>query len=83
MKIKLLDYASNVHEVEIDDNTDHIEGEIISGDTVMTYPIYYDTGKTTRTMNFYDGSFTIPAAKFAQMNEITNSYQLFDLEEDE
>lgn len=81
MKIKLLDYASKVHEVEIDDNTDCIRGEIISGDTVMTYPIYYDTGKFTRGMNFYDGSFVIPAAKFAQMNEITDSYQLFDLEE--
>ena len=46
----------------------------------MTYPIYYDTGETTRIMNFYDGSFTIPAAKFAQINEITNSYQLFNLE---
>ena len=31
---------------------------------------------------YYDGSFTIPAAKFAQMNEITNSYQLFGLEEE-
>lgn len=82
MKIKLLDWASNVHEVEIDDNTNYIEGEIISGDTVITYPIYYDTGKTTRRMNFYDGSFRIPAAKFAQMNEITNSYQLFDLDEE-
>ena len=83
MKIKLLDYASKVHEVEIDDNTDCIRGEIISGDTVMTYPIYYDTGKGTRMINFYDGSFTIPAAKFAQMNEITDSSQLFNLEEDE
>ena len=82
MKIKLLDYASKVHEVEIDDNTDCIRGEIISGDTVMTYPIYYDTGKFTRRMNFYDGSFVIPAAKFVQMNEITDSYQLFDLEEE-
>lgn len=52
MKIKLLDYASKVHEVEIDDNTDHIEGVIISGDTVMTYPIYYDTGRKTRMVDF-------------------------------
>lgn len=79
MKIKLLDFASRVHEVEIDDNTDYIEGEIISGDTVMTYPIYYDTGRGTRIANFYDGSFTIPASKFAQINQINDSYDLFSL----
>ena len=79
MKIKLLDYASKVHEVEIDDNTDHIAGKIISGDTVMTYPIYYDTGETTRTIDFFDGSFVIPAAKFTQMNQINDSYELFSL----
>ena len=81
MIIKLLDYAGTAHEVKIGNAIDHISGVIISGDTVMEYPFHYDTGIATRMMDFYDGSFIIPASKFAQMNEITDSYQLFDLSE--
>lgn len=82
MTIKLLDYAGKAHYVEVDDATEYIRGEIISGDTVMTYPFFYDTGKQTRIMNFYDGGFSIPSSKFAMMNEITDSYQLLILEEE-
>lgn len=80
MKIRLLDYANVEHFVEIPDDTEVICGEIISGDMVMTYPIYYDTGKTTRTMNFYDGEFEIEAKDFEKLNTIRDSYDcIWDL----
>lgn len=77
MKIRLLDYANVEHFVEIPDDTEVIRGEIISGDMVMTYPIYYDTGKTTRTMNFYDGDFEIEAKDFEKLNTIGGSYDVW------
>lgn len=81
MKIKLLDYDGVSFEVDIPDDTECITGEIVSGDTVMEAPFHFDTGKNSRIANFFDGEFRIPAKNFAKMNEITNSYQLFDLEE--
>lgn len=44
MTITLLDYAGGKHNVEIPDDTTTIIGKVISGDMIMTYPVYYDTG---------------------------------------
>lgn len=79
MKINLLDYSGKIFEVEIPDSTEFISGQIISGDTVMEEPFFFDTGKDTRMSNFYDGSFEIPASKFEEMNNIRDSYKLFEL----
>ena len=45
----------------------------------MTSPIYYDTGKDTRTMNFDDGSFTIERENFHKLDEISDPYEIFEL----
>lgn len=81
MKIRLLDWQSEEHYVEIPDNTKAIVGEIISGDMVITYPIFYDTGKDTRIRNYYDGTFTIDEKDFDKLELIERSYQVFEFDQ--
>jgi hypothetical protein len=76
MKIRLLDYANVEHFVEIQDDTEVIRGQIISGDMVMTYPFRYDTGANTRRINYYDGEFVIEAKDFEKLNTIKSSYDV-------
>ena len=78
MQIKLLDYASTPHYVEIPDDTDHVDIDVISGDMIMTYPINYDTGRG-RNMDFFDGSVTIPQDKFNILNSLAETYGIFDI----
>lgn len=78
MQIKLLDYANTPHYVEIPDNTDHVDIDVISGDMIMTYPINYDTGDG-RSLDFYDGSVTIPRDKFDALNSLAANYGIFDI----
>lgn len=79
MKITLLDYAGGKHYVEIPDDTMVITGRVVSGDMIMTSPVYYDTGEDSRMMNFNDGSFTIERENFHRLNEISDSYDVFEL----
>ena len=83
MKVRLLDYADREYWVDIPENTDYIEGKIISGDMVLAKPIFFDTGDTeqcTRTKNFFDGEFVIPIKELERFNSLKNSYDVFDLE---
>lgn len=79
MKITLLDYGGRKHHVEIPDDTTTITGEVISGDMVMTSPIYYDTGKDTRVIDCDDGSFTIERENFHKLDEISDPYEIFEI----
>lgn len=79
MKITLLDWSGAKHYVEIPDDTETITGRVVSGDMIMTSPIYHDTGEHTRTMNFHDGGFTIERENFHRLNEISDSYDVFEL----
>jgi hypothetical protein len=79
MTITLLDYAGGKHYVEIPDYTETITGKVVSGDMIMTSPIYYDTGEYTRTMNFNDGSFTIDRENFHRLDEMSDPYEIFEL----
>lgn len=81
MKIRLLDWQSEEHYVEIPDNTKAIVGEIITGDMVITYPIFYDTGKDTRIRNYHDGTFTIDEKDFDKLELIERSYQVFEFDQ--
>lgn len=80
MKIRLLDWASEEHYVEIPDNTDMICGCILSGDMILEYPIRYDTSDC-RTMDFYDGTFTIRKENFHKLETMGRSYDVFDFNE--
>ena len=78
MKIRLLDYSGKEQFVEIPDNTQEIVIDILSGDMVMTYPIFFDTSRN-RVMDFYCGSFTISKKDFHYLDEIKESYDLFEI----
>lgn len=78
IKVKLLDYTNSPKWVEIPEDTKEVVIEIVSGDMVMTKPFFADSSND-RTLNFYDGSFIIPSDKFDKLNELKNSYDLFNL----
>ena len=78
MKLRLLNYAGEEHFCEIPDDTQEIVIDILSGDMVMTYPIFFDTCRN-RVMDFYDGSFTISKKDFHYLDEIKESYDLFEI----
>lgn len=79
MKIKLLDWSGNSHNVEIPDGAEYIKGEIVSGDQIITYPVHFDTGKGSRTMNFYDGSFRIEREDFSKLDSMKSPYDIFEI----
>lgn len=56
MEIILRDYNNTKIPVTIPDDTEYIEGVVISGDMVMDYPFDFDTSDS-RTMSFFDGTF--------------------------
>lgn len=83
MKVRLLDYKDREYWVDIPENTEYLEGEIISGDMVLAKPVFFDTGDTEqckRTMNFFDGRFIVPISDLKKFNSIEKSYDVFDLE---
>lgn len=83
MKIKLLNYDSVSHEVKIPDDTEYIVGQVISGDMVLEYPVYYDTGAKDRIMDFNDGSFRIARKDFDKLEKLTDPYEIFELDSQE
>lgn len=78
MKLRLLDFAGNEHFCEVPNNTEQVIIDIISGDMVIVDPIYFDTCKN-RIFNYYDGTITLQKEKFHKLNEITNSYELYEI----
>ena len=83
MKIRLLDYAGTPTFVEIPDDTDTIEIKVVTGDMIMTSPVYKDSSNS-RMMGFYDGEVTLTRDQFHYLDEIETSYELFDkLDENE
>ena len=83
MIIQLLNYNGVSHEVNIPDDTEFIAGQIISGDMVMEYPVYYDTDATDRIMDFHDGSFRVARKDFDKLEKLTDPYEIFELDSQE
>ena len=83
MKIKLLNYNGVSHEVKIPDDTEFIAGQVISGDMVLEYPVYYDTGAKDRIMDLNDGSFRVARKDFDKLEKLTDPYEIFELDSQE
>ena len=81
MTIQLLDYKGKKFPVEVPNNTQELHIKIISGDMVLLEPIYFDTGKDSRSYNFNDGEYFIKRENFNKMNNLSESYKLIELEE--
>lgn len=81
MTIQLLDYKGRKFPVEIPDNTQELHIKIISGDMILLEPIYFATGKTSRSYDFNDGEYFIKKENFDKMNNLSESYKLIELEE--
>ncbi len=79
--ITLMDYSKSKVNVEIPSNTKEIDITIISGDMVMTSPIYFDANvEHDRIFHYFDGSVTITADKFAALADLESTYDIFDLD---
>ena len=62
-------------------DTKEIHIDIISGDMVMTNPIYFDANvEHNRNFNRFDGNATITADKFAALADLKSPYDIFDLD---
>lgn len=79
MKITLLDRRGKKHYVEIPDDTGTITGRVMSGDMIMTSPIYYDAGEGSRIMTVYDGSFSVNREDFHKLDKMSNPYEILEL----
>lgn len=79
MIIQLLDYLGNKHLVIVPDDTKKLHIKIISGDMVLLAPVYYDTGKDSRIINFYDGEYVIERKYFDKLSSIDSACSLYDL----
>ena len=78
--ITLMNYSKSKVQVEIPSNTKEIHIDIISGDMVMTSPIYVDADvEHDRRYDYFDGSVTITADKFAALADLKSPYAIFDL----
>lgn len=82
MKIQLLNFANEKFFVEIPDDTEAVAISLISGDMVMTYPVFYDTGKFNRLHDYFDCSCIIKKEKFNKLNDLKSSYDLINLEKE-
>ncbi len=78
MNIRLLNYKGKEYFCEIPDNTEEINISIVSGDMIMTYPKHFDTGENTRIISFYDGNIILSKDMFHILDEIKESYEIFE-----
>lgn len=79
--ITLMDYSKSKVQVEIPSDTKKIDIDIISGDMVMTSPIYFDADvEHDRIFHYFDGSVIITADKFAALVDLESPYDIFDLD---
>jgi hypothetical protein len=81
MTIRLLDFAANEYFVEIPDDTEELIIDIVSGDMVLQSPVYYDTGRESRVMNFYDGTIVLNKKDFSKLNEIEEACEILWINE--
>lgn len=80
--ITLMDYSKSKVQVEIPSDTKEIDIDIISGDMVMTSPIYFDANvEHDRRLHYFDGSVTITADKFAALADLKSTYDIFELDD--
>lgn len=75
MKIALRNYNNSRIHVEIPDDTDYIEGEVVSGDMIMTYPFYVDTSNE-RVVAFEDGYFHFNKDEFYLLDK--DDFNIYD-----
>ena len=80
MKIRLLDWQGHSCYVEVPEDTDKIRGIILSGDMIMLEPLYRDSSRD-RVYDYYDGYFVVERKDFPKLEQIVDSYQVFDLDE--
>lgn len=79
MKVRLLNWNSEETFVEIPDDTEEITIEIVSGDMIMTSPVYADSDVNhTRILQFTDGMFTLTKDQFHRLNEISDPYEIME-----
>jgi hypothetical protein len=81
MTIRLLDFAANEYFVEIPDDTEQIEIDIVSGDMILQSPVYYDTCKEDRALDFYDGTIVLNKEDFSKLNEIEEAFEILYINE--
>lgn len=75
----LRDYKGRPTEVNVPANCKYIEGIILSGDMVMTSPFYKDSSNC-RVSSYYDGKFCVERKNFEKMNQMTDSYDIQQLD---
>lgn len=84
MKIRLLNYLKEEHFVDIPEDTEKIEIHVISGDMVMTSPVYYDTSND-RIMNYNDGWFSLRKQDFSLLDTVDSTHdfimKMYDYDE--
>lgn len=70
MKIALRNYRNIISLVDIPDNTTEIAVIDISGDIVMVYPVFYDTGYENRINDCFNGHkiFRIAELDYAEID---------------
>lgn len=78
MNIKLLDYLGKETIVSIPYDTKEVTIKLISGDMMMVKPFKKDTG-INRVIDFYDGQVTIKKENFNKLNELKDSYKIFEI----
>ena len=77
-----MDYSNSKVQVYIPSDTKEIDIDIISGDMVMTSPIYFDADvEHNRRFNYFDGSVTVTADKFAALADLKSPSDIFYLED--
>lgn len=54
MKIALRNHAGKISKVQIDPEEEFVAVIEISGDQIMVYPSFFDTGAEDRTYDFFD-----------------------------
>lgn len=75
MKIVLRNYNNSRIHVEIPDDTEYIEGKVVSGDMIMTYPFYVDTSDE-RVFAFDDGWFRFTKDQFHLLDK--DDFNIYD-----
>lgn len=54
MKVSLKNWKGRVSLVEVPDTTEKLSIIEVSGDQVMVFPVFFDTGSDTRVEDFFD-----------------------------
>lgn len=74
MTIELRNYADDQFFCELPDTTNEICVIELSGDQVLVYPEYFDTGWDTRFHDIYDGSTIYKVAELEKVCESGNEF---------